>query len=125
MASSIYESSRGCIWRRVEGAAFASASPFVALVVPILPSIAPSLGTSIFAIITIPIPIYRSGDGDDRFCGDGCALFGALVGRILVLRRLVPVTIRSVIIGRFGKPVGVGPAFRLDHPHGSLPLEVG
>jgi len=36
MASSIYESSRGCIWRKVEGAYFASASPFVGLALPIL-----------------------------------------------------------------------------------------
>src|SRR5215204_2332472 len=36
MASSIYGSSRGCIWRRAEGADFASASPFVGLVLPIL-----------------------------------------------------------------------------------------
>src|SRR5687768_5340696 len=32
-------------------------------------------GTPLFAIITIPIPIYRSGDGDDRLCGGVCALF--------------------------------------------------
>jgi hypothetical protein len=43
MASTIYESSRGCIWRRVEGADFASASPFVGLVLPITRLIAPSL----------------------------------------------------------------------------------
>jgi hypothetical protein len=35
MASSIYGSSRGCIWRRVEGADFASATPFVGLALPI------------------------------------------------------------------------------------------
>jgi hypothetical protein len=33
------------------------------------PPIAPSLGTPFFGIITIPISIYRGGDGDDRFCG--------------------------------------------------------
>jgi hypothetical protein len=38
MASSIYESSRGCIWRRVEGADFTSASPFVGLALPLLPA---------------------------------------------------------------------------------------
>jgi hypothetical protein len=38
MASSIYGSSRGCIWRRVEGADFASASRFVALTLPLLPA---------------------------------------------------------------------------------------
>jgi hypothetical protein len=43
MASTIYESSRGCIWRRVKGAEFASASPFVCLVLPITRLIAPSL----------------------------------------------------------------------------------
>jgi hypothetical protein len=31
--------------------------------------IAPSLGTPFSRIITIPISIYRGGDGDDRFCG--------------------------------------------------------
>jgi len=36
LASSIYESNRGCIWRRVEGADFASALPFVGLALPIL-----------------------------------------------------------------------------------------
>jgi hypothetical protein len=36
MVNCIYESSRGCIWRRVEGADFASASPFVGLALPIL-----------------------------------------------------------------------------------------
>jgi len=36
LASSIYGSSRGCIWRRVEGVDFASASPFVGLALPIL-----------------------------------------------------------------------------------------
>src|SRR5215217_9353793 len=36
IASSIYGSSGGCIWRRVEGADFASASPFVGLALPIL-----------------------------------------------------------------------------------------
>jgi hypothetical protein len=56
-ASTIYESSRGCIWRRVKGADFASASLFVALVLPMLPPIAPSLGTPFFGIITIPIAI--------------------------------------------------------------------
>src|SRR5215218_527073 len=47
MASSIYESSRGCIWRRVErGADFASALPFVGLALPMLPPIAPPPGTT-------------------------------------------------------------------------------
>jgi hypothetical protein len=36
MASTIYESSRGCIWRRVEGADYASALRFVGLALPIL-----------------------------------------------------------------------------------------
>src|SRR5215213_8211940 len=36
LASSMYESSRGCIWRRVEGADFILASHFVALVLPLL-----------------------------------------------------------------------------------------
>jgi len=35
----------------------ATATPFVALVLPILPPMAPSLGTPFFGIITIPISI--------------------------------------------------------------------
>jgi hypothetical protein len=46
MASSIYESSRGCIWRRVEGADFASALAFVGLALPMFPPIAPPPGTT-------------------------------------------------------------------------------
>jgi hypothetical protein len=38
MVSSTCEGSRGCIWRRVEGADFASASRFVGLVLPLLPA---------------------------------------------------------------------------------------
>src|SRR5215218_10788160 len=34
-----------------------------------LPPIAPSLGATFFCIITIPISIYRGGDGDDSFGG--------------------------------------------------------
>src|ERR687898_131802 len=34
-----------------------------------LPPIAPSLGPPFSRIITIPISIFRGGDGDDRFCG--------------------------------------------------------
>src|SRR5215212_1593519 len=52
------------------------------------------------------------------------ALFEAL-GRLAVLRWLVCVIIRSVIIGRFGQTIDVGPAFRPDHPHGPLPCEIG
>jgi hypothetical protein len=59
----------GCIWRRVDGADFASASRFVALVLPMLPPITPPLGTPFFGIITIPISIQSDWDGDDRFCG--------------------------------------------------------
>jgi hypothetical protein len=36
LASSISGSSKGCIWRRVDGADFASASRFVALTLPLL-----------------------------------------------------------------------------------------
>ena len=42
---------------------------FVGLVLPMLPPIAASLWTPFFGIITIPISIYRGGDGDDSFCG--------------------------------------------------------
>jgi hypothetical protein len=49
----------GCIWRRVDGADFALASRFVALVLPMLPPITPPCGTPFFGIITIPISIYR------------------------------------------------------------------
>ena len=47
---------------------FAPASLFVALVLPMLPPIAPSLGTPL-GIITIPIPIWSDWDGDDSSCG--------------------------------------------------------
>jgi hypothetical protein len=46
MASSIYGSSRGCIWRRVDGADFIPASHFVAFGLPTLPPIAPSLNST-------------------------------------------------------------------------------
>ena len=46
-----------------------SAWPFVALALPILWSMTPPLSTPFLDIITIPISIYRGGDGDDRFCG--------------------------------------------------------
>jgi hypothetical protein len=57
-------------------------TPFVALVLHMLPPIAPSLGTPLFGIITIPISIQSDWDGDDSFCGgshvrqtwDGCHL---------------------------------------------------
>ena len=49
----------GCIWRRVDGADFASASRLVPLVLPMLPPITPPFGTPFFGIITIPISIYR------------------------------------------------------------------
>jgi hypothetical protein len=52
LASSIYGSSRGCIWRRVEGADFASASHFVALVLPMLPPIS--------HLRRVPHPIQRT-----------------------------------------------------------------
>src|SRR5215217_9266059 len=44
LASSNYESSRGCIWRRVAGADFASASRFVALTLSF--ALGPSHGLS-------------------------------------------------------------------------------
>jgi hypothetical protein len=47
----------GCIWRRVDGADFALASRFVALVLPMLPPITPPCGTPFFDIFTIPISI--------------------------------------------------------------------
>jgi hypothetical protein len=52
MVNCIYESSRGCIWRRVEGADFASASPFVALTLPMLP--APSTISRLYSRVAHP-----------------------------------------------------------------------
>src|SRR5918999_2977505 len=45
-----------------------SASLFVALALLRLPPIAASLGSPFCGIITIPISIYRGGNGDDRLC---------------------------------------------------------
>ena len=49
----------GCIWRRVDGADFASASRLVPLVLPMLPPITDLAGPPFSRIITIPISIYR------------------------------------------------------------------
>ena len=61
-----------------------SAWPFVALALPILWSMTPPLSTPFLDIITIPISIYRGGDGDDRFCG------GSHVRQIWNTRHLDP-----------------------------------
>jgi hypothetical protein len=65
MASTIYESNRGYMWRRVKGAEFASASPFVCLVLPITRPITASRKPLQFIVIAVmsvisgtsPIPI--------------------------------------------------------------------
>ena len=69
-----------------------SAWPFVALALPILWSMTPPLSTPFLDIITIPISIYRGGDGDDRFCG------GSHVRQIWNTRHLDPAD------RRLGKP---------------------
>jgi hypothetical protein len=52
----LYTSRERC-WEEVGTPSFIPASLFDGLVLPMLPPIAPSLGTPIFGIITIPISI--------------------------------------------------------------------